>query len=165
MNKKLHIILSLCLGISVLLPGCTEGEPLETAPRFELLTAEQTGLAFENVLTQSATFNVFEYMYFFNGGGVSVADYNQDGQMDLFFTSNMGPNKMFLNEGNLRFKDITTEAGVSGQEGWTSGTSVVDINQDGWPDLYVSQLGNFGQMQGTNQLYICKGIEKRNPAI
>ncbi len=132
-------------------------------PQFELLTAEQTGLDFENILTYSTDFNVFNYMYFFNGGGVAAGDFNNDGLEDLYFTSNMGPNSLFLNEGNLKFKEVTELAGVAGLNGWTSGVSVVDINNDGMLDIYVSQLGDYLKMRGHNQLYVCQGIQDGIP--
>ena len=130
---------------------------------FEMLRKDQTGLDFENELHQTSEFNVFNYMYFFNGGGVAAGDFNNDGLVDLFFTNNMGPNKMFLNEGNLKFKDITGEANMAGMEGWTSGVTTVDINNDGMLDLYVSQMGNFKTITGQNQLYVCKGVENGIP--
>ena len=132
-------------------------------PVFQLLRKDVTGLDFENVLRQSGAFNVFNYMYFFNGGGVAAGDFNNDGLVDLYFTSNMGPNKMFLNEGNLKFKDITEQAGVAGMDGWTTGVSVVDINNDGMLDLYVGQLGEYQNIKGQNQLFVCKGIENGIP--
>lgn len=131
--------------------------------QFELLGKDVTGLEFENVVKQSVDFNVFAYMYFFNGGGTGVGDFNNDGYEDLYFTSNMGPNKLFLNEGGLKFKDITEEAGVAGIEGWSSGVSVADVNADGLLDIYVNQIGDFGVIYGKNQLFICQGIEDGVP--
>jgi hypothetical protein len=125
------------------------------------------------VLRQSSEFNVFNYMYFFNGGGVGAGDFNNDGLVDLYFTNNMGPNKMFLNEGNMKFKDVTEQAGVAGSSppfggggggfGWTSGISVVDINNDGMLDLYIGQLGEYQSIKGRNQLFICKEIKDGIP--
>ncbi len=146
---------------ALLFTNCGEGD--KKPALFELLRKETTGLDFENVLRQSSEFNVFNYMYFFNGGGVGAGDFNNDGLTDLYFTSNMGPNKMFLNEGNLKFKDITEQAGVAGMEGWTSGVSIVDLNNDGLLDLYVGQLGEYQSIKGRNQLFICKGIENGVP--
>lgn len=132
-------------------------------PLFQLLRKDATGLEFENVLRQSGAFNVFNYMYFFNGGGVGAGDFNNDGLVDLYFTNNMGPNKMFLNEGNLKFKDATEQSGVAGQDGWTTGISVVDINNDGMLDLYVGQLGDYQGIKGRNQLFVCKEIRDGIP--
>lgn len=125
---------------------------------FRLLTGEQTGLAFENRLEATEGFNVFDYMYFYNGGGVAAGDFNRDSLIDLYFTSNMGPNGLFLNRGNLQFEEVTQEAGVAGGSAWSSGVSVVDINQDGLLDIYVSQVSNLGPFEGANQLFICQEI-------
>ena len=150
------------LGV-LLLFNCSRTNP--EAYQFELLRKNVTGLDFENVLKPSSEFNVFNYMYFFNGGGAVAADFNQDGLIDLYFTSNMGPNKLFLNQGNFRFKDVTAEAGVEGLEGWTAGAVVVDINNDGLPDIYVSQMGDFQNITGQNQLFVCQGIENGIPVF
>jgi len=145
------------LGFGMLFFGsCTnEPKPAEAVPQFELLKKEDTGLNFKNEVYSSIDFNVFDYMYFFNGGGVAAGDFNQDGKVDLFFTSNMSPNKLFLNEGDFKFKDVTEIAGMKGLDGWTSGTSVVDINNDGLLDIYVCQVGGYRFLEGQNQLYIC----------
>lgn len=162
-----YLLLSL-LPVFALMTACrqnadTSGEPAE--PVFELLEKEQTGLDFQNLLEQSKEFNVFNYMYFFNGGGVAAADFNQDGLVDLYFTSNMGPNKLFLNEGNLKFRDVTEEAGVAGLDGWTSGASVADVNNDGLLDIYVGMVSDFEILKGQNQLFICTGIENGVPVF
>ena len=158
MKKRYWIFFSLL----VCLWGCTEVNQNVPA-QFELLRKSHTGLEFENVIKESTEFNVFNYMYFFNGGGVASGDYNNDGLIDLFFTSNMGPNKLFLNEGNLRFRDVTDQSGIVGDNGWSSGVSVVDINNDGMLDLYINQVGNYEVLDGNNQLFICQGIENGIP--
>ncbi|HMX40596.1 MAG TPA: VCBS repeat-containing protein, partial [Saprospiraceae bacterium] len=139
-------------------------------PVFRLLRKTETGLDFENVLRQSSAFNVFNYMYFYNGGGVGAGDFNNDGLADLYFSSNMGPNKMFLNLGGLKFRDVTDSAGVSGCAtgatghcGWKTGISIVDINNDGLLDLYVGQLGDYQRISGKNQLYVCQEIRDGIP--
>jgi enediyne biosynthesis protein E4 len=147
-------------------------------PEFKLLKKDITGLEFENVITQSVDFHLFKYMYFFNGGGVSAGDFNNDGLVDLYFTSNMGSNKLFLNKGSFKFEDATEKAKVSGLSGWTSGVTTVDINNDGLLDIYVSQIGNFekikskksiadvedyDKIQERNQLYVCQGIQNGIP--
>jgi hypothetical protein len=138
----------------------------DTAPaQFQLLRKDATGLDFQNVLRPTPEFNALTYMYFYNGGGVAAGDFNNDGLVDLYFSSNMGPNKLFLNEGNLKFKDVTEQAGVAGMDGWTSGVSVVDINNDGLLDIYVSQLGDFLNMKGRNQLYVCQEIKDGVPVF
>ena len=95
-----------CLLFCALALMCCRGNEKKPA-LFQLLRKESTGLQFENELRQTAEFNVFNYMYFFNGGGVGAGDFNNDGHIDLYFTRNMGPNKIFLNAGNRKCKDIT----------------------------------------------------------
>ncbi len=141
--------------------SCSSGEP--DAP-FVLLKSEHTGLEFENVLKQDTVFHVFNYMYFFNGGGIAAGDFNRDGLVDLYFTSNMGPNQLYLNEGDFHFRKVTEAAGVAGQPtAWSSGASVVDINHDGLLDIYVSQVGDYKVLKGHNQLFVCTGIEEGIP--
>jgi enediyne biosynthesis protein E4 len=153
--------------------GCKQETP--TKASFKLLRKADTGLDFQNVLQSSVDFNPLNYMYFFNGGGVAAGDFNNDGLADLFFTSNMGESKMFLNQGNLHFQDITSKAGVAGTvtliEGssitpkWSTGASVVDINNDGMLDLYVSQVGNYLTIKGQNHLYVCQSIKDGIPVF
>ncbi len=130
---------------------------------FELHEGDRTGLHTINTLHQDEEFNVFKYMYFYNGGGVAAGDFNNDSLVDLYFTNNMEENRMFLNTGDLRFKDVTQLAGVEGIEGWSTGVSVVDINNDGLLDLYVNQVADYEHLLGRNQLYICTGVEDGIP--
>lgn len=131
----------------------------EKAPLFELLTSEKTGIDFNNQLTPTGDLNIFRYMYFYNGGGVGAGDFNNDGLVDLFFSSNQGANELYLNLGNLKFKNITEEANIKSNKGWSTGVSIVDINQDGLLDIYVSQVGEFEVLKGKNQLFICTSID------
>jgi len=129
-------------------------------PLFEVLEEGGTGLHFTNTLTPTDSFNIFHYMYFYNGAGVGAADFNNDGLVDLFFASNQGQNKLFLNTGKLQFKDVTTAAGLPRDNGWSTGVSIVDINNDGLQDLYVCRVGNYGPLKSHNQFLICTGIDK-----
>lgn len=147
--------------------GCQE--KVSGPAKFQLLRKDATGLDFNNTPQQNADINVFNYMYFFNGGGVAAGDFNQDGLIDLFFTANMGPDKLFLNEGKLRFRDVTQAAQVNPAQvpaiSWKTGASVVDINNDGLLDLYISQVGDFKAIKGHNRLLICKKIENGVPVF
>jgi hypothetical protein len=127
---------------------------------FEVLSSKETGLNFINKLTPSNQFNVFHYMYFYNGAGVAAGDFNNDGKTDLFFSSNQGQDKIFLNTGNLHFKDVTNEAQIPDDGAWSTGVSVVDINNDGLLDIYVCRVGKFEILNSHNELLICKGINK-----
>ena len=160
MSLKVQVHWLLMLAIAII-SGCSGKRSL--MPQFELLTKDETGLDFNNEIIQSPEFNVFNYMYFFNGGGIAVGDFNNDGLTDLFFSSNMGENKMFLNEGDFHFVDITEKAGMTGMKGWTSGATIVDINNDGLLDIYVSQVGDYQILKGKNQLYVCQQIKNGYP--
>ncbi|MEP6465312.1 MAG: VCBS repeat-containing protein [Parafilimonas sp.] len=132
----------------------------KTPAAFEVLNATQTGLNFTNKLTPTNNFNVFHYMYFYNGAGVAAGDFNNDGLIDLFFASNQGQNKLYLNTGNMHFKDVTAEAHIPNDGGWSTGVSVVDINNDGLLDLYVCRVGKYESLNSRNEFLICKGIDK-----
>ena len=124
----------------------------QPAKPFSKLTPNTTGINFKNKLTETHTYNYFTYPYMYLGGGVSAGDINNDGLDDLFFTGNMVDNKLYLNKGNLKFEDISESAGISGDERWYSGTTFVDVNQDGYLDIYCSVGGKYGPNH--NELYI-----------
>jgi enediyne biosynthesis protein E4 len=142
----------------LLLSGCRQKPSLPYL--FELKDDQSTGLHFENKLTPSQSFNVFDYMYFFNGAGVGAGDFNNDGKIDIFFAASQGNNQLYLNQGGLRFKDVTKEAMIPEDGGWSTGVSVVDINNDGLLDIYICRVGHYEMLQSKNQLLICQGIDK-----
>ena len=129
----------------------------QAAPVFKLLEAEQTGIDFSNNLDVNLDFNIFKYMYYYNGSGIGVGDFDGDGLQDVFFSGNKVPHKLYLNKGNLKFEDITEKAGLTDFKDWETGVAVVDINQDGLLDIYISVLGNYKQFQSHNKLFINKG--------
>lgn len=109
---------------------------------FELLPAEHTGISFENNLTEGLNTNILMYEYFYNGAGIATGDFNGDGLDDLYFTSNMGENKFYLNKGDFKFEDITLQSLAGGRPGpWKSGVNAVDINGDGRLDIYLCYSG------------------------
>jgi hypothetical protein len=134
-------------------------------PLFQLLSAKQTGITFANMISEDENQNVMSYEYFYNGGGVAAGDINNDGFEDLFFTSNMGPNKLYLNLGaangqKLKFKDITNAAGkgFEGRKGgWKTGVTMADVNGDGLLDIYVCYSGKVEDEKRKNQLFINQG--------
>eukprot|EP01035_Chromulina_nebulosa_P054935 gene54935-75277_t len=150
------------LAILLLVIGGCRTKPLPTPvpTTFEVLDSKQTGINFTNTLTPTAGFNMFNYMYFYNGAGVGAGDFNNDGLVDLFFSSNQGENKLYLNKGGLHFADATVQAHIPQDSGWSTGVSVVDINNDGLLDIYVCRVGNFEILHSKNQLLVCKGIDQ-----
>src|SRR6266404_5283439 len=96
---------------------------------FELISRDSSGIDFENKITTSDSLNIFTFEYLYNGGGVGIGDFNNDGLPDIYFSGNMVPGKLYLNQGNFRFKDITQSAGINIEKGWPFGVSVIDVNQ------------------------------------
>ncbi|HEU5262561.1 MAG TPA: VCBS repeat-containing protein [Gemmatimonadales bacterium] len=125
-------------------------------PLFELLSSQTTGVSFVNELPEGREFNILNYLYYYNGGGVAAGDVDNDGLPDLYFTSNLGPDRLYLNKGDYRFEDITERAGVAGPPGWTSGVTMADVNGDGHIDIYVSAV-RYLTMHGHNVLYVNNG--------
>lgn len=144
--------------LAFVIQSCSNSSKEPTA--FEVLEKEQTGLDFTNQLKPSPEFNMFKYMYFYNGAGVGAGDFNNDGLIDLFFCSNQGDSKLFLNQGKLKFKEITKEANIPEDGSWSTGVSVIDINNDGLLDLYICRVGKYETLKGHNLLLICTGIDK-----
>ncbi len=124
---------------------------------FTALKQGQTGIDFINEIDPFQKTNIFDYLYYYNGGGVAIGDFNNDGLQDIYFTSNQGVNKLFLNKGNLHFEDITTKAGVAGKGNWKTGVTLADVNNDGFLDIYVSEVGNYQTFKGHNELFINNG--------
>ena len=108
------------------------------APLFREISADKSGLHFNNEIKENNRMNVINYEYLYNGGGVGIGDFNGDGLPDVYFTGSVTPNKLYLNKGNMQFEDITASAGVSVNNRWSNGVSIVDINNDGLMDIYVS---------------------------
>ncbi len=125
-----------------------------------MLPADYTQLEFENKLIDETKFNVFKYRNYYNGGGVAIGDVNNDGLPDVYLTSNQQSNKLFINEGNFRFKDVTKHARVRGTHKWSTGVSMVDINGDRLLDIYVCNSGNIKGDDRANELFINQGINE-----
>ena len=124
---------------------------------FTLLSPEQTGIHFSNDLTYTEEFNPYTYRNFFNGGGVAVGDINNDGLPDIFFCSNQGSNKLYLNKGNFKFEDITDKTGLNSEGVWSTGVTMAVVNGDGLLDIYVCKSGDFRGKNRSNALYINNG--------
>lgn len=137
----------------------------ETPTLFQLLPSSKTGVNFKNIITENEKLNILNEAYIYNGGGVGIGDFNNDGLADIYLAGNMVSNKLYLNKGLLKFQDITTLAGVSGNGGWYTGVSVVDINADGWLDIYVCATFYKDPRKRMNLLYINQGINKQGIPI
>lgn len=139
--------------------SCSEEEPTDqsiSATIFKRIESSDSGIDFNNKITPNLETkeNLFDFDFFYNGAGVGVADINNDGLKDIFFCGNQVANKLYLNKGNFRFEDISATAGIDVGKRWSNGVTFVDINDDGWLDIYVAQGGPFAQENRKNLLYI-----------
>jgi len=121
-----------------------------------------TGINYINQLTPTKDLNILTYLYYYNGSGVASADFNDDGLQDLYFTGNQVEDKLYLNKGNFQFDDITAKSGIKNHDGWTTGITLVDINNDHLLDIYICKVGDYKHIKGQNLLYINQGTTKDN---
>lgn len=143
------------LSFILVLTSCTEEDTL-----FKKMKPARSGVTFSNRITESDQYNILAFEYIYNGGGVAVADFNNDSLQDLFFSGNMVDNHMYLNQGKWSFRNITQDAGVEGTDRWSSGVAVVDINNDGWLDLYVCATSYTPGERRANQLFVNQGASE-----
>ena len=143
--------------LGLALGGCQE----DLAPGFEILSPAATRVAFVNQITASDTFNIMTYYYLYNGAGVAAVDLNNDGRDDLVFAGNQVTSRVYLNQGGMQFEDVTAGSGIQTQQ-WVMGVSVVDVNADGWNDLYLSVAGPGCPQACRNLLYINQGADAEN---
>lgn len=135
---------------SLLFIGCSKKE----GQLFEKLPSEESNITFNNQLLESKNISILDYLYYYNGGGVALGDINNDGLVDIYFTSNQGKNKLYLNKGNNKFEDISVKAGVESQSDWNAGTVMADVNGDGYLDIYVCAVVGINGFEGQNELFI-----------
>ena len=138
----------------IFLWSCSDDKKL-----FSLVDNKISGIDFNNVIYETDEFNILTDEYIFNGGGIAVSDFNKDGLVDLFFTGNMVSNELYLNLGDLKFKNVTKESKLSTNGFWSTGVAVIDINLDGWMDIYVA--GAMHKENRNNKLYINQGLNKQ----
>ena len=160
-SKKLTLFVFL---IFILFDACSH----RSTTLFTPLKASQTGISFINNNIDTDTLSILDYLYFYNGAGVVIGDINNDGLPDIYFASNTGGNKLYLNKGHFTFEDITERAGVAGHADWSTGVTMADVNGDGFLDIYVCTVGNFDPrdhigethlyfQHSSNQLFINNG--------
>ena len=139
-----------------LLWSCAKQDP-KPKLGFTQLPADSTGVDFQNILPESDSLNILDYLYFYNGGGLAVGDVNQDGLPDIYATANMGPNKLYLNKGDMKFEEAPETAGVSGNSSWNTGAVMVDVNADGLLDIYVCAVVGINGFKGHHELFVNQG--------
>ncbi len=135
---------------SLLFVGCSKKQD----QLFEKLSSDESNITFNNQLLESKNISILDYLYYYNGGGVALGDINNDGLVDVYFTSNQGKNKLYLNKGKNKFEDISVKAGVEGQSDWNAGTVMADVNGDGFLDIYVCAVVGINGFEGKNELFI-----------
>ena len=148
MRKLLYILLT------TLLVSCSQ------TPKFELLNSKDTGISFNNKIVETDSINIMKYEYIYNGAGVGIADLNNDGLQDIIFAGNQVSSKVYLNLGNFKFKDITSNFVGLTNDQWYSSVTVVDINNDGWPDVYLTSTNNNNPEKRKNRLWVNNGAKK-----
>ncbi len=150
MKRKEFVLI---IYIALIFSSCRQPDNLFTS-----LSSSKTNIGFVNKVEEKELFNILYYLYFYNGGGVSTGDINNDGLTDIYFTANSkGRNKLYLNKGNFQFEDITVKAGVAGTADWCSGVTMADVNGDGSLDIYVSAVSQHHGLKGHNELFINNG--------
>ncbi|WP_262420215.1 VCBS repeat-containing protein [Flagellimonas meishanensis] len=137
------------------LSGCIKNS---TETLFKTKPSTLTGISFVNKLDPTPDLNILNYLYYYNGAGVAAGDFNNDGRVDLYFTSNQGSDKLYINTGDFKFEDVTEKAQIKNGDGWSTGVTHVDINNDGLLDIYVCKVGDHLQLNGQNRLYINQGV-------
>jgi hypothetical protein len=151
MKVLFKIFIVLCLAIL----ACSK----RNETMFRLLAPGESNIYFNNLITESDSFNILSDEYIFNGAGVAVGDFNNDGLPDLYFTGNQVSNALYLNKGNLKFEDITGSSGTAAVDRWSTGVTVVDINGDGWLDIYVCAAMFPDKERRANMLFVNQGLD------
>lgn len=141
------------MGLVFLFTFCSKKEEL-----FVQHSAKKTGISFSNNLEPNTEINILNYLYAYNGAGITSGDFNNDGLQDLFFSGNLVPDELYLNKGNLRFEKVTKKTGIEPIDSWSTGVSQVDINNDGLLDIYICKASKYRNLKGKNLLYVNQGV-------
>src|SRR5215213_255410 len=161
--KKAFASFSFIILLTAIFFGCsdkkTETKTSAESVVFKKIPSSQSGITFNNLVDENYQRNYFDsFAYVYNGAGIAIGDINNDGLQDIYFTGNEVPNKLYLNQGGMKFKDITESAGVDGGSGWDNGVTMVDINNDGLLDIYVCKGGyRDTDEERRNLLYVNQG--------
>ena len=142
--------------IIALLIGCLP----KSKPLFQLLSPEQTGIGFQNDVMEDEYLNILSNEYIYNGAGVGIGDFNNDDLQDIFFSGSQVTNRLYLSNGDLTFNDITIESHIASRGRWSTGVAVVDINGDGWQDIYVCTSNHLDPEMRKNRLFIHEGLNE-----
>ena len=140
--------------ILIFFSSCKEKSDVNFSNLYNKVDSVYSGVNFSNDLVDNSEMNIVEYLYFYNGGGVALGDINNDGLDDIYLTANQKPDQLYLNLGDLKFKNISNNLGIENQSSWSTGVSMADVNGDGWLDIYVSKVGKFKTLDSHNLLYI-----------
>lgn len=157
MIRKIIFIFLLILSCSKEKNNQSVDENNEEEAAFNNVESSISGIDFSNDLLSNGKLNIIEYLYYYNGGGVALGDINNDGLDDIYFTANEKADKLYLNLGNLKFKDISLSSGISQDATWSTGVTMVDVNNDGFLDIYVCKVGDYKGLKASNELYINNG--------
>ncbi len=159
MANKYYFFSKLIIGTFLVFCSCSKtSSNIPSTHLFSVMPAEITGIEFQNKVVESEALYYYKYLYMYIGGGVAAADFNNDGLEDLFFVSNLHQNKIFLNKGNFKFEDVTEASGMDKTDGFNTGVTIVDINNDGYLDIYLNRAGWYeDNTKLANQLYINNG--------
>ena len=155
LQRSVYFLISIVFFFS-----CKKDQTSNSQGMFEFLSSKNTGVDFVNSIENTSSLNILNYLYFYNGAGVAVGDFNNDGFPDIYFTANQTQDKLYLNTGDFKFEDITEKSLAINNSGWTTGVTTVDINNDGLLDIYVCKVGKYRTIKGTNLLFVNQGTDE-----
>src|SRR5881392_2442584 len=151
----MKFLTSLFIVLSVVFVACDQKKTL-----FKKISSSHSGITFNNQIVENDSINPLDIVNIYNGGGVGIGDFNNDGLQDIYLTGNMVPCKLYLNKGNFHFEDMTGKAGVEGLGRWARGVSIIDINNDGLADIYICNTIYKDSLRRRNILYVNQGVDK-----